>query len=72
MINAKTYKSCLRCNRQPSIQIKYHNQKKYILRPEKNGFVVQNPFFLFFAKQHFIFFVIKHEPFEVKRSMRLF
>ena len=36
----------------------------------KNEHFVRNVFF--FAKQHFIFFVIKHEPFEVKRSMRLF
>ena len=39
-----------------------------ILQPEKRTFCEN----FFFPKQHFIFFVIKHEPFEVKRSMRLF
>ena len=35
-------------------------------------FKTLSSFFFFFAKQHFIFFSIRHEPFEVKRSMRLF
>ena len=47
--------------------------KRDILRPEKNGFVVQNPQFYIFCKIAFyIFFAIKYEPFGVKRSMRLF
>ena len=47
--------------------------KKYIFRPEKNGFVVQKPLFHIFCKTAFyIFFVIKHEPFGVKRSTRPF
>ena len=62
MINIKPNETCLRCNKQPPLQIKYHNRWKYLLRPEKNGFVVQNPFFLFFAKQHFIFFCYKTWP----------
>ena len=47
--------------------------KKYILRSEKNGFVVQNSLFHSFCKIAFyIFFVIKYEPFGLKRSMRPF
>ena len=52
----------------PSFQINYHNPEKYINGPEKNIFLVQNPFLFFFfffsAKSIFYFFVIKHEPFE--------
>ena len=45
--------------------------KKYVLRPEKNGFVVQNPPFHIVCKIAFyIFFIIKYEPFRVKRSIR--
>ena len=51
----------------PSLQMKCH-----ILRPEKDGFIVQIHFFIIylfiylfylfiFAKQRFLFFVIKHE-----------
>ena len=48
-------------------------EKKYILRPEKNGFVVQNPLFHIFCKTAFyIFFVAKYEPLGVKRSMKSF
>ena len=47
--------------------------KKYILRPEKIGFEVQNPLFHIFCKLSFyIFSVIKYEPFGDKRSMRSF
>ena len=47
--------------------------KKYILRPEKNGFIIQNPLFHIFCNVAFyIFFVIKYEPFGIKRSMRPF
>ena len=49
-------------------------------RSEKNRFVPQNPFFLcfvfvcfaFWQNSILYFFSIKHEPFYVKRSMRLF
>ena len=43
----------------PSLQIKYYNRQQCIIRPEKNGFVVQTLFFLLFAKQHFIIFCYK-------------
>ena len=47
--------------------------KKYILRLEKNGFVVQNLLFHMFCEIAFhIFLVIKYESFGVRRSMRPF
>ena len=59
--------------RRPSLQIKYRNQLKRILRPEKNWFIIQNSLFNFFCTAAFyIFFVLKYEPFKVERSMRLF
>ena len=42
--------------------------KKYVLRPEKNGFVVQNPPFHIVCKIAFyIFLIIKNKLFRVKR-----
>ena len=42
--------------------------KKYILRPEQNRIVVQNPLFHIFCKIAFyIFFVIKYEAFGVNQ-----
>ena len=47
--------------------------KKYILIPNKNGFVAQNPLFHVFCKIAFyVLLVIKYEPFRVKRLMRPF
>ena len=42
--------------------------KMYILRPEKNRFLVQNPLFYIFWKIVFYIFFIKYEPFGVKRE----
>ena len=45
--------------------------KVHILRPEKSGFVAQKRL-PFLQNSILYFFVIQYEPFEVKRSMRLF
>ena len=44
--------------------------KKYVLRSEKNGFVLQNPPLHNVCKIAFyIFLIIKYKPFRVKRSI---
>ena len=49
------------------------SNRKYILRPEKNGFVVQNPLCHIVCNIAFyIFLAIKYETFGVTRSMRAF
>ena len=63
VINVKTYWDMLEMQQTPSFQINYHNPEKYINGPEKNIFLVQNPFlfffFFFFCKEHFLFFCYK-------------